>query len=158
MMSEMIIDTAKKVRQVVLYQMQAIPEELFDIQADSYNNTIRWNIGHMIYWMDTYMTLAFSKDSSIPASYASFFNSGTAPANWANTPPSKEELIQELSIQLNSLSELAPESLEVQLEAPLQFGPLTFNRAGELFNFALVHEGMHLAICNCLLKVIQGKQ
>lgn len=52
-MSKMIIDTAKTVRQVVLYQVQAIPEELFDIQADSYNNTIRWNIGHMIYWMDT---------------------------------------------------------------------------------------------------------
>ncbi|MCY9696505.1 DinB family protein [Paenibacillus alginolyticus] len=156
-MSKMIIDTAKTVRQVVLYQAQAIPEELFDIQADSYNNTIRWNIGHMIYWMDTYMTLGFSKESAIPASYASFFNSGTAPANWADTPPSKEELIQQLSSQLNSLSELAPESLEVPLEAPLQFGPLTFNRAGELLNFGLVHEGMHLATCDCLRKVIQGK-
>ncbi|WP_312876245.1 DinB family protein [Paenibacillus alginolyticus] len=99
-MSKMIIDTAKTVRQVVLYQAQAIPEELFDIQADSYNNTIRWNIGHMIYWMDTYMTLGFSKESAIPASYASFFNSGTAPANWVDTPPSKEELIQQLSSQL----------------------------------------------------------
>lgn len=156
-MSEMIIDTAKKVRQVALYQAQAIPEELFDIQADSYNNTIRWNLGHMIYWMDAYMTLGFSKESAIPASYAAFFNSGTAPANWVDMPPSKEELIQQLSGQLNSLSELTPESLELPLEAPLQFGPLTFHRAGELLNFGLVHEGMHLATCGCLLKVIQGK-
>jgi hypothetical protein len=156
-MSELIIGTAKTVRQVALHQVQAITEELFDIQADSYNNTIRWNVGHMIYWMDAYMMLGFSKESAVPASYASFFNSGTAPANWTDTPPSKEELIQQLSAQLSQLSELSPESLEIPFETPLQFGPLTFNKVGELLNFGIVHEGMHLATCDCLLKVIQGK-
>lgn len=156
-MSEMIISTTKTVRQVAIQQVQAIQEELFDIQAAYYNNTIRWNVGHMIYWMDAYMMLGFSKKSAIPASYASFFSSGTAPANWTNTPPSKEELIQQLSSQLSQLSELSPESLELPFEKPLQFGPLTFNRVGELLNFGIVHEGMHLATCGCLLKSIQGK-
>jgi hypothetical protein len=157
-MSEMIINTAQTVRQLVLQQVQAIPEELFDIQPDSFNNTVRWNVGHMIYWMDAYMSLGFSHESAIPAAYSSFFKSGTAPANWTDTPPSKEELIQQMSRQLSFLSELAPASLESPLSPPLQFGPLTFNRAGELLNFGLVHEGMHLATCGCLLKVIQSMQ
>ncbi|WP_053372502.1 DinB family protein [Paenibacillus sp. FJAT-27812] len=157
-MSEMMIKTAQTVRQLVLQQVQAIPEELFDIQPDAYNNTVRWNVGHMIYWMDVYMSLGFSRQSAIPAAYASFFKSGTAPANWTDTPPSKEELIQQLSDQLSFISELAPDSLKATLTPPIQLGPLTFNRAGELLNFGLVHEGMHLATCGCLLKVIQNKQ
>jgi hypothetical protein len=51
-MSVMIINTAKIVRQVVLQQVQAIPEELFNVQAAGFNNTIRWNVGHIIYWME----------------------------------------------------------------------------------------------------------
>ncbi|MZQ81988.1 DinB family protein [Paenibacillus sp. 5J-6] len=155
-MSETIIGTAKTVHQVALHKVQSISEELFDLQPDSYNNTIRWNVGHMIYWMDAYMKLGFSKDSAIPESYASFFNSGTLPANWNQTPPSKVELIEQLSAQLNQISELSPESLEAPFETPLQFGPLTFHKVGELLNFGVVHEGMHLATCDCLLKVIEN--
>ncbi|EGG35848.1 conserved domain protein [Paenibacillus sp. HGF5] len=40
-MSEMIINTAKTGRQLVLQQVKVIPEELFDIQAAGFNNTIR---------------------------------------------------------------------------------------------------------------------
>lgn len=155
-MSEMIIHTAKNVRQLVLQQVQAIPEENFDMQPQPYNNTLRWNVGHIIYWMDLCMSLGFSKASAIPDNYASFFNSGTTPANWTGSPPSKDELIEQLVLQLNVISELAPDRLEASLAAPLQLGPLTFHRAGELLNFVLIHEGMHLATCGCLLKSIQG--
>lgn len=157
-MSEMIISTMKTVRQVALYQLQAIPEKLFDIQPAPYNNTIRWNVGHMIYWMDAYMMLGFSKESAIPENFASLFNSGTAPANWTVAPPSKEELLQQLSAQLNQLSELPSQRLEVSFEEPVQFGPLAFNRVGELLNFGTVHEAMHLATCECLLKSINVMQ
>jgi DinB superfamily len=156
-MSEIIIHTAKSVRQLVLHQVQAIPEEVYDIQLDAFNNTIRWNVGHMIYWMDTYMTLCFSKDSAIPVSYASFFNSGTKPANWTDTPPTKGELIEQLSRQLSDISEISPDSLNEPLKSPLQMGPLNFKLAGELFNFGLIHEGIHLGTCSDLLKVIQFK-
>ena len=80
-MSEMIISTAKFGRQVVLQQVQAIPEEQFDIQTAGFNNTIRWNVGHIIYWMDTYITLSFGSPSAIPDSYALLFNSEPSPRN-----------------------------------------------------------------------------
>lgn len=111
-MSQTIINTAKTVRQVVLQQVQAIPEELFDIQPEGFNNTIRWNIGHIIYWMDKYSTHSFGSPSAIPTQYEVLFNSGTKPSDWTITPPSKEELTQLLKEQLSGFSEMKPELLD----------------------------------------------
>ncbi|MFX3633998.1 MAG: DinB family protein [Candidatus Pristimantibacillus sp.] len=152
-MSEMIINTAKVVRQVVLQQVQTIPEELFDIQTAGFNNTIRWNVGHIIYWMDKYSTLSFSSPSAIPDTYHTLFNSGTKPLDWTFAPPSKEELVEMLTAQLSRLSELTPEMLGVKLSTPYAMGPFQFNTAGELFNFALIHEAIHLGTISSQLKV-----
>ncbi|GGD59587.1 DinB family protein [Paenibacillus nasutitermitis] len=154
-MSTIIITTAQTVRQLVLQQVQAIPEELYDIKPDAFNNTIRWNIGHIIFWMDSYMSQCFHNSSDIPETYTALFNSGTKPAEWTTAPPSKEELIGELSRQLSAFSEISPDRLNKPLDTPLHMGPLTFNLAGELFNFAIVHETMHFTTCGSLFKVIQ---
>ncbi|AVV58328.1 hypothetical protein PVOR_17829 [Paenibacillus vortex V453] len=153
-MSGMIISTAKIVRQVVLQQVQTIPEELFDIQAAGFNNTIRWNVGHIIYWMDQYSILSLGFPSVIPDSYVTLFSSGTKPSDWTSAPPSKEELVEMLKAQLSRLSELTPELLEKELSTPYAFGPFEFNTAGELFNFALIHESIHLGTISSQLKVV----
>jgi hypothetical protein len=153
-MSEMIIHTATTVRQVVLQQVRAIPEELLDIQTAGFNNTIRWNIGHMIYWMDKYSSLSFGSPSAIPDSYATLFNSGTKPSDWTVAPPPKEELVELLTAQLSLLSELAPEIMGKELSAPHALGPFQFSLAGELFNFALIHEAIHLGTISSQLKVL----
>ncbi|AYB44128.1 DinB family protein [Paenibacillus lautus] len=152
-MSEMIISTAKFGRQVMLQQVQAIPEEQFDIQTAGFNNTIRWNVGHIIYWMDTYITLSFGSPSAIPDSYALLFNSGTKPSEWKVAPPSKKELVEMLTAQLSRLSELNSDMLEEKLSTPYVMGPFQFSTAGELFNFALLHEAIHLGTISSLLKV-----
>ncbi|CAI6035280.1 DinB family protein [Cohnella sp. JJ-181] len=151
-MSAIIVDSALTVRRLSIQELQAIPEELFDVQPAGFNNTIRWNAGHLVYWMDAYRSLCFSAESLIPPSYASFFNSGTRPADWTGTPPAKEELMERMSRQLAAIAEIDPDSLARPLPSPLQFGPLDFRLAGELFSFGLLHEAMHLATCGCLAK------
>jgi len=153
-MSEMIMNTAKIVRQVVLQQVQAIREELFDIQAEDFNNTIRWNVGHIIYWMDKYSTLSFGFPSAIPGSYDTLFNSGTKPVDWTFAPPSKEELVEMLTAQLSRLSELTPDMMSKAPSTPFALGPFRFHTAGELFNFALIHEAIHLGTISSQLKVL----
>jgi hypothetical protein len=153
-MSEMIINTAKTVRQVVLQQVQVIPEELFDIQTAGFNNTIRWNVGHMIYWMDKYSTLSFCLPSAIPDHNDALFASGTKPSDWTIAPPSKEELLQLLTAQLSHLSKLTPEMLNDMLKTPFVMGPFQFDTAGELFNFALIHEAIHRGTISSQLKVL----
>lgn len=59
-----------------------------------------------------------------------------------------------LKAQLSRLSELTPELLEKELSTPYAFGPFEFNTAGELFNFALIHESIHLGTISSQLKVV----
>ncbi len=157
-MSQAIINTAKSVRQLVIRQVQAIPEELFDVQPQPFSNTIRWNVGHIVSCLDFFLSLGFPFDSNLPETYNSLFKPGTRPSDWTDTPPTKEELIQYLSAQLESLSDVSPSTLDKSLKSPIEMGPLRFETVGEVFNFAFIHETMHSSTISCLLKVSQYKE
>ncbi|OXM85673.1 DinB family protein [Paenibacillus rigui] len=154
-MANSIITTGKVLRQIVIGQLQGISEDQFDIESKGFNNTIRWNVGHMVNWMDKYLTLSFGFPSAIPSQYEALFGSGTKPAEWTVVPPSKEELTEMLMAQLSRLSELTPEMLDMNLQSPFIMGPFQFLSSGELFNFALMHEAIHLGIISSQLKAIQ---
>ncbi|MFC5650223.1 DinB family protein [Paenibacillus solisilvae] len=151
-MSQTIIHTGSVLRQLVIGQIQAIPKELFDVQANGFNNTIRWNVGHIIYWMDAYSKQCFEPESLIPASYSRLFNSGTKPTDWTEIPPTTDGLIQALAEQLNRISEVSEAALEAELKSPLEVGPFRFVTAGEVYNFAFLHEAIHLGTISSLWK------
>ena len=150
-----IINTGKILRQIVIGQLQGVSEDQLDMQPEGFNNTIRWNVGHMIYWMDKYSTLSFGSLSAIPAHFEALFSSGTKPSDWTIAPPSKEELTELLVAQLSRLSELTPERLDTNLQSPFEMGPFQFNTSGELFNFAFMHEAIHLGILSSQMKLNQ---
>lgn len=152
-MTQSIIHTSQVLRQVVIGQVQGIPEEQFDVQPAGLSNTIRWNVGHIVYWMDKYTALCFGSVSAIPAYYETLFASGTKPSDWNTAPPSKDELLQQLAAQLSRMSELTPAMLEAALNEPFVMGPFQFGTAGELFNFALMHEAIHLGKITSLQKL-----
>ncbi|MGO4109730.1 DinB family protein [Paenibacillus sp. YAF4_2] len=154
-MTNSIITSGKVLQQIVIGQLQGVSEDQFDIQAKGFNNTIRWNVGHIVYWMDKYSTLSFGLPSVIPPHYASLFGSGTKPTEWTINPPSKEELTELLMAQLSRLSELTPEMLDMTLQSPYIMGPFQFITSSELFNFALMHEAIHLGIISSQLKAMQ---
>ncbi|UQZ85060.1 DinB superfamily protein [Paenibacillus konkukensis] len=79
-MTQSIINTGKVLRQIVIGQLQGIAEAKLDIQPEGFSNTIRWNVGHTVYWMDKYCTLALGAPTAIPAQYESLFGSGTKPS------------------------------------------------------------------------------
>ncbi|WP_123042848.1 DinB family protein [Cohnella candidum] len=152
-MANSIINTGKVLRQIVIGQLQSVSEDQLDFQSTHFNNTIRWNAGHIVYWMDKYAALSFGFPSTIPSRYESLFGSGTKPSDWTAAPPSKEELSEMLTAQLSRLSELTPEMLDRNLQSPFTMGPFQFTTSGELFNFALMHEAIHLGVISSQLKV-----
>ncbi|CAG7652481.1 DinB family protein [Paenibacillus allorhizosphaerae] len=154
-MAQSIINTGKVLRQIIIGQLQEVSESQMDIQPEGFPNTVRWNIGHMVYWLDKYASLSFGSPSAIPFQYETLFNSGTKPSDWTVTPPSKDELIGMLMAQLSRLSELTPEMLKQKLQSPFEMGPFQFVTAGELFNFALMHEAIHLGVISSQLKLVK---
>ncbi|MEW9699453.1 DinB family protein [Paenibacillus sp. SI8] len=156
-MSKAIINTAVILRQIVIGQVQAIPEQAFDHQPEGVSNTIRWNTGHVVSMLEFFLSMGIPFRSGLPASHAGLFLKGTKPADWTVTPPSKEELIQYLSAQQKLLSEVSPVTLNEPLQVPFEMGPLKLVTVGELFNFALMHEAIHLGIITSLAKLAPVK-
>ncbi|HZG14038.1 MAG TPA: DinB family protein [Candidatus Bathyarchaeia archaeon] len=157
-MSQASIQSAKTVRQLAIGAVQSIPEEWYDIQLKGFNNTIRWNVGHIITLMDVFLVSGLSFDSKIPSRYSDMFHMGTKPADWHDKPPSKEELLLSLSEQLSRLSEVAPDKLSEPFSPPREMGRLTFSCRDELFQFAFVHEALHLGVISSLVKGIQASK
>lgn len=154
-MTHSVIHTGKVLRQIGIGHLQEISESQLDIQPVGFSNTIRWNAGHMVYWLDKYASLSIGTPSDIPLYYERLFNTGTKPSDWTETPPSKNELIEMLTAQLSGFSEWTPEMLQQKLQSPYEMGPFQFVTAGELFNFALMHEAIHLGVIASQMKFLK---
>jgi hypothetical protein len=153
-MLQTMIQTALTARQLVLGSVQQIPEDWYDIRPSAFPNIIRWNIGHIITMMDWFLNDIEGYNFELPQHYSSLFASGTKPADWTTAPPSKEELIEQLSRQYDAISIIPADALSQELDSPFLMGPLQFKTTGEVFNFAVVHEGVHLGMISGLTKVI----
>ncbi|NOU94695.1 DinB family protein [Paenibacillus sp. LMG 31456] len=156
-MSQASIQTALTVRQLVISSVQAIPEELFDTQPGGASNTIRWNIGHQITMLNWFLASSVPLAYQLPDAYNHLFMSGSKPADWTAAPPTKEELLQQLSAQYDSLLKVSPVTLNETLNPPFAMGPLEFKTAAEVFNFAFIHEAVHLGVISGLVKQITYK-
>lgn len=156
-MSQASIQTAQTAHRLVIGTLQAISEEIFDIRPSGYNNTIRWNAGHIVTMLNGFLSAVPALNTMLPESYSGLFMTGTKPSDWTVAPPSKEELIQLLSAQLDDLSNVDPESLNKSLNSPFEMGPIKLETAGELFNFAFIHEAVHLGIISSLAKAVQAE-
>lgn len=155
-MSQNIVHTAKIVHQMALQKIQSIPEDLFDIQPAQFNNTIRWHVGHIIVSLNHFLSMSVPYSYELPESYVGLFNTGTKPSDWSEAPPTKDELVQHLSGQLERLAEVSPSALEETLKSPVDLGPMHFETAGELVNFTLMHEAMHLGNISSMLKIVKA--
>jgi hypothetical protein len=153
-MSSAIINTANVARLITIRKVEAISEELFDVQPPQFNNTIRWNLGHLITVMDSLVFKRIAQVSNLPEGFIDLFKGGTKPSDWTVTPPSKEELVALLKQQLSDLNELFSDKVNDKLETPLQIRDFTFETVGDVIGFAIVHEGMHTTTISDLAKVI----
>lgn len=122
--------------------LENVTEEAADRRPEGFNNTIRWNVGHILLATENFL---FGRDSAeLPASYKELFGSGTKPADWAIEPPSLDTLKEQLASQLARIKEQVVNRLDDKLPVPFTM------RSGEqlelvldIFLLDLYHHGMH---------------
>ena len=156
-MSSAILHSAKAVRTILLKRIQEVPEEYFDLQPEGFNNTIRWNVGHIIVSLDFFFSIGASFSTNLPESYPGLFKMGTKPADWTSAPPSKEELIHYLSVQLEKIDELDPAALDVKLQNPVEMASIRMETTAELVNFGVIHEAMHATTIANYVRLLKNK-
>jgi hypothetical protein len=151
---EVLLNQIDFVRKVTLKVLKDVTEEMADIVPEGFNNSIRWNIGHI--FIDQYMWLYFKipDELKLPDQYKELFGFGTKPADWKIQPPSLEELKALLRQQPVHIRQTFGHRLDEKLIEPTELGMSTI---GEVIPRTLYHEGLHVGTILSIKKVIQAQ-
>jgi len=150
-MSELLFKSFELTRSKFEKNVEMLDEANVDVQPVGFNNTIHWHVGHVLTVAEQFMFGFPKKSTSLPANYMEFFSTGTKPADWQGEVPSIKVLAEQLKDQMNRIKEIPAESFSERLKTPF-LGQETF---GELANFAIFHEAIHLGQIQAMNRVIK---
>lgn len=153
-MSELLLKSFELTRNYFVKIIDAVDEGLADVQPEGFNNTIHWHVGHALTVAEQFMFGYPKKSANIPENYMELFATGTKPADWKGEVPSFQDLSAQLKEQLGRIKEIPVESFSERLKTPF-LGQETF---GELANFAVFHESLHLGQIQAMKRVIEAAQ
>ncbi|MYL54379.1 DinB family protein [Pontibacillus yanchengensis] len=144
MKEEMIFKQMEFVRTRTLKALEATTEDQADVIPEGFNNSIRWNFGHILVNHENLLAGFLQKEKEIPSHYIDLFNARTSPIDWQTDPPSLDELRMHLSQQVEAMRTHYQGRLEEERETPFTLGSIMeFSTLGELFTFSNWHEGLH---------------
>lgn len=153
-MSQLLFNNIELTKSYFIKNVDGIQEDLANIQPEGFNNNILWHIGHVLTTTES-LVFGFPKKSShLPANYMELFARGTKPADWQGDVPSVSVLSSQLKEQVTRLKEIPADKLTVKLKEPF----LGQETVGELVNFALFHENLHLGHIQAMKRVIEASK
>lgn len=139
---EMIFKQINLIRQNTLKEMEGLSKEQADQKPEGFNNTIRWNLGHICVVQNILLSKFGGKNIETPSHYLELFAPGTKPTDWKGEVPTLDELKQSLEEQPEKLKEALAGQLEEKSEETFQ----SLSTIGELLNFTMYHEAMHVGM------------
>lgn len=107
-------------RTSLLTFIKELDDEVLDVQSKYFENTIRWYIGNTLFINEKLLFVSSDKSQNIPKEYAQLFSSDIKVSDWTTTPPTLEQLIENLEdqqIRINNFKDLFWKS-NVKFKAP----------------------------------------
>ena len=139
-------------------RLQAIHEEQWDIQPQGFNNTIRWNVGHIFTTMESLVKKGIPTYEPVHPEWAQFFKGGTKPADWTLDPPTKEELLAALAQQPARVIDFLTGKLDQEMPEVMKIGKLhDMKTVDAVIQFVIWHEGVHAGLILGLSKITAGE-
>ncbi len=144
MNDEMIFQQVRFVRNRTLEALDATTEAMADKMPEGFNNSIRWNLGHIFVTQERLIHGFLQEEPQLPPHYAEWFNANTSPETWDREAPTLNEIREHLAQQPERLEEKFKGRLSVEGPQPFQLGvELTFTTLAEVVSFSNFHEGLH---------------
>jgi hypothetical protein len=144
-MEHLIFRHMETVKGITEGSLKRVPEEAADFIPDGFNNSIRWNFGHIVYIQEKIAFSLLKEKSGLPGVYEELFSAGTSPRTWRQTPPSLIEIADAMADQKKRILHYMPGRLEETLAEPFtNKAGITFHTAGEAFLFSFYHEALHM--------------
>ena len=122
----------------------------WDTQPKGYNNTIRWNVGHIFVFMETFTHLAIPKYEAVHPEWIPLFTTGSSPASWKGKIPSNEELRTALEEQSTRLERVFKGGLDSTIPEPITIRPHKMETVEAVLQFIIWHEGIHAGMIDGL--------
>ena len=105
-------------RSANIHMLTSAEPTKIDTIPDGFNNSIRWNAGHVLVIAERILRHSEHYEHVIPSHYETFFHKGTSPSDWTDEPPTAEEISELSSKQLESAKRL----YENHADSPLNEG------------------------------------
>lgn len=126
-------------------------EAAWDIKPPGFNNTIRWNVGHIYVNAEVLTQRANPTYEIVHSEWLPLFVPGTSPDRWELEPPTKDELVQALEAQTERLKSALENKIDNLLLEPMAIGNLhQMDTVNGLIQFMVWHEGVHAGIIHAL--------
>lgn len=144
-----LIKEFKKVRQETINLVETIPIDHIDIIPEGFNNSIRWNLGHILVAWDHAIFPKLHQHWRVPEHYHFIFPKGTSPRIWKSKPPEYMEIINHLKDQVIEISEASHNKLNELLPEPF----IRIKKISGMFRFMIREEIHHQ---NCINRIIEA--
>jgi helix-turn-helix protein len=154
-----IIKQFDMTREILMKSIQFVTESDAESMPNGFNNTIKWHIGHILYATNRTFTI-FKSSSYLPEHYIDLFKPGTSPRDWTNDIPTLKELFEKLEQQKVMIRDVFSDCMDQKLETPFRvkaYGGHEFLSVGEMLNFFIFHEAMHIGYINAFKRLIHAK-
>lgn len=146
----------KLTRGMTLASVNAVSEEMADRQPDGFNNTIRWNVGHIYVTLNN-LVYGFSGETTpSPEGFNRLFDRGTKPSDWGDeTVPGISELKRLLAAQPDEIEQAFKGRLDEPVKMPFNLYDTGQSKTlADTLNFAIYHEGLHLGFINGIKRAL----
>ncbi|MDX1806320.1 MAG: DinB family protein [Paenisporosarcina sp.] len=139
-------------------RLQSVKDEQWDIQPEGFNNTIRWNVGHIFVSMESFIKKSIPTYEPVHPEWIPLFKGGSKPEDWNVEPPTNEELLAALAEQPKRVEEILSGKVDQPLSEVMSIGPLhKMATIDAVIQFASWHEGIHAGVIYSLNKVTSEK-
>lgn len=126
----------------------------WDTQPKGFNNTIRWNAGHLFVSMETLTQRGLADYKPVHPEWIPLFAPGSSPEKWEGNVPSNEELLAALEEQPARIIEVLKGNLGNTLPEPMSIRELHRMETVEaIVQFMVWHEGIHSGVIYALNRV-----
>lgn len=141
---------AKLWRNWTIDYLKSVPTENLDRIPSGHNNTIRWNVGHILVGWDHSIFTILAKDRQLPDSYHTLFPRGSYPDSNIEKLPHINELIKLLETQVSAIEEACSGKLDHKLDNPF----LGMTTLGEMVLFHINHESLHMGVIKSMNQIL----
>lgn len=149
-----VIEEFRLLREETLSLIAGIRPEWYDIIPEGFNNSIRWNLGHILVGWDHAIFPKLSEKWRVPSQYHYLFPRGSSPKTWQTEAPSVVEIVSHLRLQKNEISDATTYKLNEPLLEPF----LKIATIQEMYGFMLREESHHLNVIKRIAAAMQAAE